>query len=272
MINQKCQLKNGRELKPNKRLGQNFLVNKGIIEKMISAAELIPDDTVIEIGPGLGALTLALAKKVKKVIAVEKDRGLIKHLQVKLVNEKINNVQLMGSDILDFQPSNCPQQYKIVANLPYYITKPVIMMFLAAQQPPESMILMIQKEVAQRICATPPQSNKLAIFTQFFCQPKIISYVSKNSFWPAPKVDSAIIKIVPSDKYKKQVDQDIFSKIVTAGFSQPRKQVLNNFSRALKFTKEQTQKWLMANHISPTQRAENLSLNDWIRLSNSFGN
>jgi 16S rRNA (adenine1518-N6/adenine1519-N6)-dimethyltransferase len=272
MLNQKCQFKNGKKLKPNKRLGQNFLINKGVIEKMISAAGLMHSDTVIEIGPGLGALTLALAKKVKKVIAVEKDKGLVELLQTKLVNEKINNVQLIEADILNFRASDHAQRYKIVANLPYYITKPVMMMFLEAKQPPESMILMTQKEVAQRICALPPHSNKLAVLTWFFCQPKIISYVSKNSFWPAPKVDSAIIKIAPSDKYKKQVDPNIFSKIVNAGFSQPRKQLLNNFAQSLSLPKAQIITWLKANDIAPTQRAEALSMDDWIKLSKSFEN
>jgi len=156
----------------------------------------------------------------------------------------------------------------VVANIPYYLTSPLIRKFLEEKNPPQEMVLMLQKEVAQRICSKPPDMNLLAVSVQFYAEPKIISYVSKNCFWPAPKIDSAIIKIIP--KIKKQIKNDLFFKVVKAGFSQPRKQLVNNLSKTLKLTKEQTIALLIKNNIKPNQRAETLSIEDWIKLTNSF--
>ena len=208
-------------IRPSKRLGQNFLIDKDVLKKIIEAAELPasppaspnrgesqgwkPDDIVLEIGPGLGILTLELAKRVKQVIAIEKDRTLCQILENILKSKGINNVKVINKDVLKIASSMLVSRglknYKVVANLPYYITSPVIRKFLECNETRQRymryMVLMVQKEVAQRIVARPPKMNLLAVAVQFYAQPKIIDYVSKNSFWPQPKVDSAIIKIIP---------------------------------------------------------------------------
>jgi 16S rRNA (adenine1518-N6/adenine1519-N6)-dimethyltransferase len=223
-------------LKPSKALGQNFLVDQNILEKIIKAAEVSPDDTVLEIGPGTGILTKELSKYARKVIAVEKDRKIMGLLEENLKDCK--NVELINADILKADIQGLALgTYKVVANLPYYITSPIIRKFLEnppVNGQPELMVLMVQKEVGQRICAAPPNMNLLAVSVQFYAQPEIVSWVSKNSFWPKPKVDSAIIKITPRiDTDNELINTDLFFKIVKAGFVQPRKQLLNNLSKSL---------------------------------------
>jgi len=248
-------------------MGQNFLVDASVLNKIIQAAELQPEDIVLEIGPGIGTLTQELAKKTKKVIAIEKDRVMVEILKETLKDYK--NVEIIQGNILtaDYK---LPAHYKLVANLPYYITSPIIRMFLEAKNPPEHMVLMVQKEVGQRICAKPPNMSILSVSVQIYALPNIISTVSKGSFWPSPKVDSAIIKIQPQNTIAKNIDTDIFFKIVKAGFLHPRKQLANNLSVGLKKTKEQINPWLLKNNINPLQRAETLSIQDWITLTQSY--
>jgi len=262
-------------LRPSKRLGQNFLVDKGVVRKIIEAADLQPDDIVLEIGPGLGVLTRELAKKAKKVIAVEKDKNMVEILAETLKNFK--NVEIIHGDIRKKTPgvfSSTPgvgTGYKVVANLPFYLTAPAIRKFLeSVEVRPQQMVLVVQKEVAQRICAKPPDMNLLAVSVQFYAEPKIISYISKKSFWPQPKVDSAIIKITPFKIRRSSELRQLFFKIVRAGFSQPRKQLANNFSKMLKLDKEKVKEWLLKNDIQPSQRAETLTINDWLKLRRSF--
>lgn len=257
---------------PLKRLGQNFLIDKGVIKKVIKGAKLLPTDVVLEIGPGIGAITQELAKGAKKVIAVEKDPKMVEILKETLRDFK--NVEIINKDVLKIEPKTChlkPKTYKIVANLPFYITAPVIRKFLENNNPPQEMILIVQKEVAQRICAKPPKMNLLAVSVQFYAKPKIISYISKKSFWPVPKVDSAIIQIIPpSSAYGSTLFREQFFKIVKAGFSQPRKQLVNNLAKTLKLNKEQVKFWLLKNNIQAIQRAETLNINDWINLTKTF--
>ena len=238
---------------PLKKMGQNFLIDENVLEKIIESADLDSNDTVLEIGPGLGILTLELAKRVEKVVAVEKDKTLCQVLESILRDNKVYNVEIINEDVLkisDFQFSN----YKLVANLPYYITSPVIRKFLEAEQKPELMVLMVQKEVGQRIMAKPLHMNLLAISVQFYAEPKIISYVSKNSFYPVPKVDSAIIKIIP--KQIPEIDTEKFFEIVKKGFSAKRKMLKNNLS-GIDFDQI---------GLNPKIRAENLSIADWIKI------
>jgi len=240
-------------IRPSKRLGQNFLIDESVLRKIIASAELSPKDIVLEIGPGLGILTLELAKRVEKVIAIEKDETLCQILKNILKANKISNVEIINKDVLkisNFQFLN----YKIVANLPYYITSPIIRKFLEAEQKPKAMILMVQKEVGQRILAKPPHMNLLAISVQFYAKPKIIAYVPKNSFYPQPKVDSAIIKIIPESI--PEVDTEKFFGIIKKGFSAKRKMLKNNLS-GIDFDQI---------GLNPKIRAENLSLNDWIKI------
>ena len=210
-------------LKPNKLLGQNFLRDKNVLAKIIQAADLKAGERVLEIGPGLGALTEELAKNACRVIAVEKDKRLAVQLKNKFQNNQ--NVEIIQDDILSFlrkqeSRSWIPAQgrddkfssspnYKVIANIPYYLTSHLIRLLLESANPPQDIVLLIQKEVAQRICpprrarssdeagAKPPKMSLLAVSVQFYAQPKIISYVPKGAFWPKPKVDSAIIRITP---------------------------------------------------------------------------
>jgi len=263
------------KIKPIKRFGQNFLIDKQVIKKVIRTANLLPKDIILEIGPGTGVLTQEIAKKARKIIAVEKDPRMCEVLKEGLKDFK--NVEIINQDILNY--SLPTTRYKLIANLPFYITAPVIRKFLEVKYPPKEMILIIQKEVAQRICTKPPKMSILAVSVQFYANVKIISYISKNSFWPKPKVDSALTKIVPKKKYK-DVDIDLFFKIVKAGFSHPRKQLANNLAKELatsppnelKLDKKEVNNLLLKNNIQPTQRAETLAVQDWINLFNSIHN
>ncbi len=242
-------------IKPSKKLGQNFLVDRGVLKKIIHAANLNSDDIVLEIGPGLGVLTIELAKRVKKVIAIEKDRRMCEILKKVLKNYK--NVEIINKDILDVGYSTSHiETYKLVANLPYYITSPVIRKFLEAKNNPRLMILMVQKEVAQRICAQPPKMSLLSIAVQFYAKPEIISYVSKKSFYPQPKVDSAIIKIIPKPIPKINIKK--FFNLVKKGFSNKRKMLKNNLKIEESLLKDLG--------LNPKIRAENLSIKDWLKL------
>lgn len=259
-----------KKIYPKKKLGQNFLISKKILNKIIAEANLDLKDVVLEIGAGTGTLTQLLAKKVKKVIAIEKDKKIIKILKEQIKNFK--NVEILQSDILkDYNLLlNKSKKYKLVANLPYYISSPIIRTFLESSNPPQLMVLIIQKEVAEKICANPPKLSKLAIFCQFYGTPKIISIVSKKFFWPQPKVDGAIIKISQIQKNLPKIDKSLFSKIVKAGFSQPRKQLLKNLARELNLSRETIKKWMLKNQINLQQRAESLTLKNWINLVKSY--
>ena len=258
------------QTQPLKRFGQNFLVDKSVLKKIVESADLRSKDIVLEIGPGIGTLTREIAKRVKKVISIEKDQKMIEILKETLTGFK--NVKIIQGDVLKINPKYYilnTKSYKIVANLPYYIVSPVIRKFLETENRPKLMILMVQKEVAKRICSKPPEMSLLAVSVQFYAKPEIISFVSKESFWPQPKVDSAIIKIFPF-KRARSVLTRLFFRIVKAGFSQPRKQLANNLSKGLKLDKEKIKKWLLENKIKPIQRAETLKIKDWVKLTKSF--
>jgi len=258
---------------PSKKLGQNFLINKGVIKKTLETAGLSAKDTVLEIGPGLGVLTQELAKRAKMVVAIEKDQNLARILNNELKIKKIGNVKIIEGDILKILKTRTliPNSYKVVANIPYYLTSRLIRIFLETKNKPKEIILMVQKEVAQRICASPPDMNLLAVSVQFYAKPKIISFVSKKSFWPQPKVDSAILQMAPLiNADRKPINADLFFKVVRAGFSQPRKQLINNLKGGLKIKREMAENWLLKNNIQPTQRAETLTVENWISLAKSF--
>ena len=255
---------------PSKRFGQNFLIDKNIIKKILNQAELSPKDVVLEIGPGIGTMTIELARKAKKIIAVEKDPKMVEIL--KETTQDFQNIEIINKDIMKYEvPKIKYRDYKVVANLPYYITSPVIRKLLETENKPKEIILMVQKEVAQRICARPPKTNLLAISVQFYAKPKIISYVSKKAFFPKPKVDSAIIQLKISGQNSK-IDREKFFKIVKAGFSHPRKQLANNLLKELDFlgkeiNKEKIISLLAKKGILATQRPETLLLKNWIELT-----
>jgi 16S rRNA (adenine1518-N6/adenine1519-N6)-dimethyltransferase len=261
------------DTRPKKSMGQNFVINEAIINKITEAAELNANDIVIEVGPGLGVLTIELAKKAKKVVAIEKDDKMHKILNNTLEEENIKNVEIIHGDIMniDCQKSITKySDYKVVANIPYYITQPIIRLFLEMRSSPKEIILLIQKEVAQRICANPPKMNLLAVSVQIYADPEIMSYISKENFWPQPKVDSAVIKITPRNKYetsvKKQYSNQTFFEIVKAGFSSPRKMLIGNLLRKLNIPRENIIKIFNTIGINEKARAENLSITDWQNL------
>ena len=238
-------------IKPKKYMGQNFLIDESVLNKIVEAANLSPQDTVLEVGSGLGVLTAELTTKVKKVIAVEKDEKLCEIL--KDILKEFKNIEIINADILKMKTEKLPD-YKIVANIPYYLTSPLIKRFLEIPNRPKSMILMVQKEVAQRICASPPDMSILAISVQFYAEPKIIIYVSKNSFKPVPKVDSAIIKIIPHKI--PGINTKKFFDLVKRGFSAKRKILKNNLPELN----------LKKLGFNSKVRAENLSIDDWLKI------
>jgi len=184
------------EIYPKRSKGQNFLINERIYDDIIKAADLNSDDTVLEVGPGLGFLTAKMAAVAKKVVAVELDDTLAKYLQMAIDSQDVENVNIVNSDILKFNISeNLPKKYKIVANLPYNISSIFLRLIFSLKNKPEVVVLMLQKEVAQRIAAVPPDMSILAISVQYFAAPRIIKEVKAGNFWPEPKIDSVVIRM-----------------------------------------------------------------------------
>ncbi len=251
------------KIKALKSLGQNFLLNPSLTKKIVKLSGLEKKDIVLEVGPGTGSLTKEIAQSCQKVIAVEKDPRLINVLKKTLKDFK--NISIINKDILDYKIEE--KNYKVIANLPFYIANLIIRNFLTSKNPPSKMVLIVQKEVAQRICQNPPKMNILALSVQSLGVPKILSYISKKSFSPAPKVYGAILEIIPA---KKNINYDLFFKLVKAGFAHPRKQLAKNLKSVLKLDKEKINYWLMKNNINPKIRAEGLSLKDWINLTENY--
>ncbi len=272
-----------RDFKAKRSLGQNFLINQGILEKIVSAAELSSDDIVLEVGPGTGNLTKLLSKKVLRqgsgqagqVVAIEKDRRLIEDLKTKFPAIKIIEGDVLKVDIeelfrnlkLEIRNSN----YKIIGNIPYYTTSHLLKTIFEDWPKPKLIVLTVQKEVAKRIVAKPPHMNLLALSVQFYAEPKIVGYVSRGSFRPMPKVDSAIIKLVPHNTQHTPEETERFFRLAKAGFSGKRKQLINNLSKNFGMIKEDLLKMFEKVGITPDIRAENLSLNQWIELSKFIG-
>jgi len=228
--------------KPKKRLGQHFLIDEAVLEHILSAAELSPGDTVVEIGPGLGILTEGLTRRGARVIAVELDSKLVALLKNRLA--AVSDVKIIHADILKVTPrqllqNNLPASelvrgYKVIANLPYYITSPVLRHFLEAQPRPSEMVVMVQKEVGEAIAAAPGKMSLLSVKTQFYSKPAIISYVPAASFYPPPKVDSVILRLdVYSQPPIEVSDVAGFFDIVMHGFRAPRKQLRNSLAHSL---------------------------------------
>ena len=270
-IREICQLF---EIKPSRTKGQNFLVNEGIYDDIVKVADLSSEETVLEVGPGLGFLTFKIAQKVKRVLAVELDDKLANYLQVGIDAQGIENVQVFNEDILRFNlvaKLEEGEKYKIVANLPYNITSIFLRLFLSSRHKPESLVLMLQKEVAERIAAEPPQMSLLALSVQYYAQAKIIRTVKAGNFWPEPKVDSAVIKL--SLKEQVQLSQDsqekedkLFFRLAKIGFSAKRKMLKNNLAGGLKIDQKTIASILSQNKFKPQCRAEDLSLADWLKL------
>ena len=254
-----------------KSLGQNFLKSKMALNKMIEAGEVNNTDIVLEVGPGKGVLTEKLLLTAKKVIAVEKDDRLISLLQEKFVLEITNNkLEIVHDDILNFQLEKFnlkTGEYKIIANIPYYITGQFLRKFLETENQPSKIVVMVQKEIAQRIMAHDKKENLLSISVKAFGIPKTVMKVDKENFSPAPKVDSAILSISNISKEffinNKIAEKDFFA-ILHAGFAHKRKMLISNL-RTL-FPEIDWEKRFIQSDISLKTRAEDLTLSDWSKI------
>jgi 16S rRNA (adenine1518-N6/adenine1519-N6)-dimethyltransferase len=260
-------------LKARKGLGQHFLVDGEVLEFITSAAEISPDDLVVEVGPGLGILTEALAKKAGGVIAIELDDRLAALLKKTLASFK--NVTIVNDDVLNIEPEELLKRqksplYKVVANLPYYITSPVLRHFLTASAKPGVMVVMVQQEVAEAIAAQPGDMSLLSVSVQFYGRPEIVRRVPAESFYPAPEVDSALLRIELYPEPAVVVDEGGFFELVRAGFSAPRKQIGNSLSQGLGLPKEGVLPLLEKAEIDWQRRAETLTLEEWARLWRVF--
>jgi 16S rRNA (adenine1518-N6/adenine1519-N6)-dimethyltransferase len=268
-------------IEPSKAKGQNFLINQNILKKITSAADLHKDDKVLEIGPGFGILTEELIKECKKVLSVELDKGLVFFIKKKFKEAK--NLEILVGDILQIKNADLVKKlesskaYKVVANLPYAITKPILRKFLSYQPKPAMMVVLVQKEVAEKICAKPGKMSLLSLTVQFYGQPEIIGYVGKQNFYPQPKVESAILRIkVYAQKFLPQLaknpeliagfEEKNFWQLVKFGYSSPRKQLHNNLAAGLRISNLEVKKALEIANLNEKIRAQDLSLADWLNL------
>jgi 16S rRNA (adenine1518-N6/adenine1519-N6)-dimethyltransferase len=254
-------------LRPHKGLGQNFLHDPIALDKIVVAAQIQPTDSVLEIGPGLGSLTRYLAASAKEVVAVELDQHLLPPL--KAVLAPYSNVRLIHGDILELNPSELMQEedYIVAANIPYYITSAVIRHLLESKTKPRRIVLTIQKEVAQRICAGPGDMSLLALSVQVYGKPHIAAHIPAGAFHPSPNVDSSVlvIEIYPSPRIPQALLEHFF-KLVKAGFGQKRKTLRNSLASGLSISTTQSTELLSRAGIDPMRRAETLSMEEWQRL------
>ena len=257
-------------LRADKRLGQNFLQDPFALEAIANAAEINSTDTVLEIGPGLGSLTRYLAASAKEVVAVELDLDLLAPL--KAVLAPYQNVRMIHGNILDLSPQEIitENDYIVAANIPYYITSAVIRHLLESDPKPRRIVLTVQKEVAERICAKPGDMSLLALSVQVYGRPSIAARIPAEAFFPAPKVDSAVLRIdiYPSPQIKLEL-LDTFFKLIKAGFSQKRKTLRNSLSAGLHISTTDAADMLTKANIDPQRRAETLSIEEWSTLSSA---
>lgn len=258
-------------LRPSKSYGQNYLVNDFPIAKMIEAAELKKTDTVVEVGPGFGILTFAVLPLVNKVIAFEIERKLEAYWEEK--QKEHENVEIIWGDALkhvsrlDRDKSHIAYHgsfsYKLLANLPYQITSKILRAFLEAEYKPEKIVIMVQKEVAERICAKPGGMSILAVSVQYYGTPRIVARVPKGNFWPEPKVDSAVLAIDMHNIQPSPKDAEAFFRIVRAGFANKRKQLWRNLSVGLGMEGERVKQALREAVGNEKIRAEEVGVDEW---------
>ncbi len=264
-------LLSARGMHPQKSFGQHFLIDRAVLRNIIEAAEIGPADHVLEVGAGTGVLTRELAKRARRVVAVELERDMLALLAE--TTRSYPNVEVIAGNLLFLDPLEifADTPYKLVANLPYYITAPTFRHFLESANPPRLVVVMVQLEVAQRIVAGPGDLSLLAISVQFYGRPRIISRVPAGAFYPAPNVDSAILRIdVHPEAPLSQEERAQFFRIVQAGFSARRKQLHNALAHGLHFKDEDVRAWLATAHIDARRRAETLSIEEWLQLWRNF--
>lgn len=272
-----------------KSLGQNFLVDENALEAIVEAAQLQPSDNVIEVGPGTGFLTEQLIEKVAQVLAIELDEDMVKVLNdrfsgvgnLEIVQEDALKVQIAGLPFLQ-TPSGSPKgggvlqpsslsSYKLVANIPYYITSPLIKHFLHSGHPPELMVILMQKEVAEKICGKGGKTL-LSVQVEVFGEPEVVAQVPRTSFYPSPKVDSAVLRIRPHSEPLVAADQQkAFFRLVKFGYSQKRKKLSNTLAAGLQLKSSEVVEKMKSVGIDPNLRAEHLGVGEWRRLIRLFG-
>lgn len=257
-------------LDPKKSLGQNFMIEPAALAKLADAADLSPANAVLEIGAGTGALTDYLAARARRVVAVEIDGRFIPHLEAHFANQP--RVEIVQADILDIDlPSLLgadAARYTAVGNLPYYVTTAILRHLLESDTPPRLLVVTVQREVAERITAAPPDMSLLAVSVQIYGQPRLIARLAAGNFYPPPAVESAILRIEPHAHPLIAPDRRaVFFRVVRAGFSQPRKQIQNSLSAGLHLDKTDVVHWLAACAIDPRRRAETLTVQEWLALA-----
>ena len=255
-------------LRPRKSLGQNFLVEPSALRRVVEAAELTKDTAVLEVGPGLGHLTRLLAEAARQVVCVELDQNLIPVLRENLAGYP--NVEIVQGDILGFDPNrlmSAESGYMVAANIPYYITSALMRHLLEARRPPERLVLTVQREVAERICAEAGELSLLALSVQVYGIPQISGRIPAGAFYPAPKVDSAVIRVsLRPEPLIPRSQLGLFFRLAKAGFSQKRKTLRNSLAGGMRWSTAEAEDRLKAAGIDPMRRAESLSLEEWKHL------
>jgi 16S rRNA (adenine1518-N6/adenine1519-N6)-dimethyltransferase len=258
-------------IRPKKGLGQNFLIDPTHRARIVAAADLSRCDVVVEVGPGPGVLTELIAEQAGRVIAVELDDRLIPLLKSRFAQQP--HVSIVHADILETDPADFTEgkPYKVVANLPYYITSAVIRHLLESQPAPNVLVLTVQREVAERMVAQPPDMSLLALGVQFYCTGKVVAKIPAGAFYPVPKVDSAVVRL---DRRATPIAEDVsaeaFFEMARAGFSQPRKQLRNSLAAGLSMAPADVETWLAKAGIDPKRRAETLTLNEWAAVARNL--
>jgi len=254
---------------PKKSLGQHWLKDRDVLAGIAAAAEIRSTDAVLEIGPGLGTLTSELLRRADKVIAVELDGELASKLPGQFPG---TNLEVVQQDILSFDLSVLPKDYVVVANVPYYITSKIIQLLLNADNKPRTAVLLIQKEVAERLAAKPGDMSILAISAQVFAEVSLGEMVPRDLFTPPPKVDSQVVILKSrTTPLVALEDEKAFFRVVKAGFSAKRKKLRSSLSGGLNISKSEVEALLEKASIGPDSRAEALSIDEWLRLMNIVG-
>lgn len=253
------------------KLGQNFLTDNGIVEKIIRSSKLKEGDFVLEIGPGKGILTEKILFTGAQLTAIELDKKLATDLKKKTGEKK--NLKIIEGNVLDINISEIfpeKENYQVIANIPYYITSKIIRLFLENAHPPKEMILMIQKEVAERIMEKPGKMSLISLSVQYYAEPEILFTVPKEAFSPAPEVESAVIRIIPKKERPSQESAKKIFQIARAGFSSKRKTLLNNLSNSFHLEKDLVIEKLQMTNLSEKTRAQELSIPEWEKLASIF--
>lgn len=262
----------GQGIKARKSLGQHFLTDQDAVMAIIEAANIKSGDTVVEIGPGPGVLTPLLCERAGHVVAIELDEAVLAALKVATLRYK--NLELRTEDVLQTDPASLPQPYTIVANVPYYITSAILRHFLESAARPQTMTLTIQAEVAERIVAEPPKMSVLAVSVQLYGRPSIVGRIPRTAFYPAPNVDSGILRIEEIGRDLKQtldgLTEAAFFKVVRAGFVEKRKQLHNSLAHHLDLSHDASINLLEQAGIESSRRAETLTVNEWVTLTKAY--